>query len=64
MAEMKSLPSDALERFYADGFGVQWKEEAPFSSVDIDYATEWLNAISKSAGGLSEMTQNDSATLK
>ena len=64
MAEMKSLPSEVLERFYADGFAVQWKEEAPFSSVDIDHATEWLNGISKSAGGLSNMTQNDSATLK
>ena len=64
MAEMKSLPSEALERFNADGFGVQWKEEAPYSSVDIDHATEWLNGIAKSEGGLSDMTQNDSATLK
>ena len=48
MAEMKSLPSEALERFNADGFGVQWKEEAPYSSVDIDHATEWLNGIAKS----------------
>ena len=64
MAKMKSLPSDALERLYAGEFGVQWKEKAPFSSVDIDYATELLNSISKSAGGLSDMTQNDSATLK
>ena len=64
MAKIQSLPSDALERFYADGFGVQGKEEAPFNSVDIDHATELLNGISKSTGGLSDMTQNDSGTLK
>ena len=45
MAKMKSLPSDALERLYAGEFGVQWKEKAPFSSVDIDYATKLLNSI-------------------
>ena len=64
MAKMKNQPSDAMERLYASGFGIQWKEEKPFSSDDIDHASELLNGISKSAGGLSDMIQNDSATLK
>ena len=60
---MKSLPADTLKRF-DDGFGVQWKEEQSFTAVDIDHATEWVNGESKSTGGLSTITQNDSATLK
>lgn len=64
IAEMRSLPSAVLKRFETDGFGVQWRDEAPFTSVDIDHATEWVNAAAKSSGGLSTITQIDSATLK
>ena len=64
MADMKHLPSEVLEHFDTDGFCVQWNDDSPFSSVDIDHATEWLNGTSKAFGGLATITQNDRATLK
>ena len=60
---MKSLSDAVLGRFEADGFCVQWRNDAPFTSVDVDHATEWVNGNAKS-GGLSAITQNDNATLK
>ena len=62
MADMKNLPSEVLE--WSTGFCVQWNDDSPFSSVDIDHATEWLNGTSKAFGGLATITQNDRATLK
>ncbi|XP_068200369.1 uncharacterized protein [Palaemon carinicauda] len=64
IAEMKCLPSAVLTRFETDGYGVQWRDEASFTSVDVDHATEWVNAAAKTSGGLSTITQIDSATLK
>ncbi|XP_068250677.1 uncharacterized protein [Palaemon carinicauda] len=61
---MKCLPSAVLTRFETDGYGVQWRDEASFTSVDVDHATEWVNAAAKTSGGLSTITQIDSATLK
>ena len=50
--------------FKTDGFSVYWKDNKPFSGVSTDHATEWVNGIEKSVGGLSNITQTDSATLK
>lgn len=60
---MWSLPDALLERFDSHGFGVRWRDDAPFTSVDVDHATEWMNGIAKS-GGLSNVTQNEGTTLK
>ena len=46
------------------GFGVQWKDECPFTAVSDDHAMEWVNGLSKSATGLTSITQIDTATLK
>ena len=59
---MKSLPAEKRDRF-DDGFGVQWKDGNAFSCVDVDHGTEWINGASKGTGGLSTITQTDSATL-
>ena len=64
MAELFLLPPDAVASLKTEGFGVQWKEDAPFTSVSDDHATEWINRLCKSGSGLSNMNQIQSATLK
>ena len=61
--EMFNLPPAVLERIKGE-FGVQWNDNNPFSRVSVDHATEWVNGISKSSGGLSSITQTDTATLR
>ena len=63
MSEMWSLPNELLNRFDSKRFGVRWREEAPYKSVDVDHATEWMNGIAKSRG-VGNITQNDGTTLK
>ena len=62
--EMHLLPEDVKDKFRADGFGVQCHDNCPFTSVDVDHATEWVNGIAKSSGGLAAITHIDSATLR
>ena len=60
---MWTLPNELLNRFDSNGFEVQWREEAPYTSVNVDHAREWMNEIAKSRG-LGNNTQNDGITLK
>ena len=62
--EMYQLPANVKDRFLTTGFGVQWRDNCPFTAVDVDHATEWVNGIAKSTGGLADITQTDSATLR
>ena len=64
VVDLYRLPSNVLQQFISDGFGVQWRDDAPFTSVSIDHATEWVNGAAKASGGLASITQIDSATLK
>ena len=58
------IPNEVLKSIIEDGFGVQWKDDTPFTAVSDDHATEWVKGLSKSAEGLKSITQIDSATLK
>ena len=64
MLKTNMIPNEVLKSIIKDGFGVQWKDDAPFTAVSDDHATEWVNGLSKSAAGLKSITQIDSATLK
>ena len=62
--EMFQLPPDVKQELLDEGFGVRWRDNAPFTSVCGDHSTEWVNKFSKSSGGFSTMTQNESASLR
>ena len=63
LIKMSLLHADVLATIRIN-FGVQWKSDNKCSRVSVDHALEWLNAISKRSGGLSSITQIDSATLR
>ena len=56
---MSKLPPDILREFNEGSFGVQWKDESPFSAVDVNHATEWINRIGKKCGVIAGITQSD-----
>ena len=60
---MFRLPEDVKDRI-KDEFGVQWKNEKPFTKISCDHGTEWVNGISKGDHGLSDITQTDSACVR
>jgi hypothetical protein len=62
--EMARLPDEVLLVLCRGNFGVQWAEDSPFTCVDEDHATEWVNGIGKGAGGISGITQTASALLR
>ena len=51
------IPNEVLKSIIEDGFGGHWKDNTPFTDVSNNHATEWINTISKSSGGLSTATQ-------
>ena len=44
--ELHRLPEDVTNSMVADGFGVTWNYDSPFSSVSDDHGIEWVNGIS------------------
>ena len=62
--EMSHLPDKVLVELRRGNFGVQWNKDSYFSHVDEDHATEWVNEIEKSTGGISGITQTPSALLR
>ena len=61
---MSKLPNDVQAEFDEENFGVQWRDEAPFTAVDVDHATEWMNGNEKRCRGIAGITQTDSALLR
>ena len=65
MVDVSKLSDETLQSFNTEGdFGIQWKDECPFTAVSDDHAMKWVNGLSKSATGLTSITQIDTATLK
>ena len=65
MEEMTRLPEVVLNEFCSGNFGVQWNDDAPYTTVDLDHATEWVNGIGKaSSSGYKAITQTTSALVK
>ena len=60
---MSHLPDKVLVELRRGNFGVQWNEDSHFSHVDEDHATEWVNGIGKSTGGISGIKLMPSALL-
>ena len=64
MVDVSKLSDETLQSLTEGGLGVQWKDKCPFTAVSDDHAMEWVNGLSKSATGLTSITQIDTATLK
>ncbi len=60
--EMHQLPAEVRAELEEEGFGVRWRDDAPFKSVDTDHSTECVNKGSKGTGGLTKLTQHEEAS--
>ena len=63
VVEMYIIP-ECAKKGLRRGFSVQWVEGEPFSGVDHDHATEWMNGLSKDSGGFSDVAHIDSTGLR